>query len=163
MFYKESMLFCDWVFANAYSESAKDGRGATPEAEPVLINAVTGQDMRFVDGIEAGRKTWNLIRAIFTVQGKNRDTEKFSGYMYKPGASRAHYQPSLPVYDGRKWDWTDCGELYLSHDGLEQWKTAFYRFEGWDPHTGHPKRSTLEKLGLARVADVLANRGKLPA
>ena len=163
MFYKESMLFCDWVFANAYSAGAKNGRGATPEAEPVLINAVTGKGMNFVDGIETGRKTWNVIRAIFTLQGKNRDTEKFSGYMYKPGASKAHYSPSIPVFDGMKWDWKDCSDLYLDHDGVEQWKTAFYSFEGWDSRTGHPKRHTLEKLGLSQVADVLENNGKLGA
>jgi aldehyde:ferredoxin oxidoreductase len=163
MFYKESMLFCDWVFANAYSPGAKTGRGATPEAEPVLIDAVTGKGMSFVDGIETGRKTWNVIRAIFTLQGKNRDKEKFSGYMYKAGASKAHYQPSVPVFDGTKWEWTDCSDLYLDHDGVEQWKTAFYSFEGWDRHTGHPKRQTLEKLGLSRVADVLEKKGKLGA
>ena len=83
--------------------------------------------------------------------------------MYKPGASKAHYQPSIPVFDGKKWDWTDCGDLYLDRDGVERWKTAFYSFEGWDSGTGHPKRQTLEKLGLSRVADVLENKGKLGA
>jgi aldehyde:ferredoxin oxidoreductase len=161
MFYKESMLFCDWVFANAYSAASKTGHGMTPEAEPVLINAVTGKGMSFVDGIEIGRKTWNVIRAIFTLQGKNRDTEKFSGYMYRPGASKAHYQPSIPVFDGSQWSWVDCGDLYLDREGVERWKTAFYSFEGWDPKTGHPTRSTLEKLGLSRVADVLEKKGKL--
>jgi aldehyde:ferredoxin oxidoreductase len=161
MFYKESMLFCDWVFANAYSASSKNYRGPTPEAEPVMINAVTGKNMSFADGIEVGRKTWNLIRAIFTLQGKNRDTEKFSGYMYKPGASKAHYSPSVPVFDGSKWSWIDCSDLYLNHEGVERWKTAFYGFEGWDPQTGHPKRQTLKKLGLSHVADVLEKTGKL--
>jgi aldehyde:ferredoxin oxidoreductase len=163
MFYKESMLFCDWVFANAYSAGSKTGRGPTPEAEPVLINAVTGKDMSFADGIETGRKTWNVIRAIFTLQGKNRDTEKFSGYMYRPGASKAHYQPSIPVFDGSQWSWVDCSDLYLDHEGVERWKRAFYSFEGWDPRTGHPTRATLEKLGLSRVASVLEKKGKLGA
>jgi aldehyde:ferredoxin oxidoreductase len=163
MFYKESMLFCDWVFANAYNPGAKNGRGATPEAEPVLINAVTGRGMSFVDGIEIGRKTWNVIRAIFALQGKNRDTEKFSGYMYKPGASKAHYQPSIPVFDGNQWAWKDCSDLYLDYGGVERWKAAFYRVEGWDAQTGHPTRQTLGKLGLSRVADVLEKKGKLGA
>jgi aldehyde:ferredoxin oxidoreductase len=161
MFYKESMLFCDWVFGNAYNPRTADGRGATPQAEPVLINAVTGKNMRFVEGMETGRKTWNLIRAIFAMQGKNREMEKFSGFMYKPGASKAHYQTSIPVFDGGKWDWTDCGDLYLDEDGVEQWKTAFYNLEGWDRKTGHPKRETLDNLGLGPVADVLGARGKL--
>jgi aldehyde:ferredoxin oxidoreductase len=161
MFYKESMLFCDWVFGNTFNSRSESGRGATPQAEPRLINAVTGSGLNFVEGIETGRKIWTLVRAIFTVQGKNRTVEKFSGYAYKPGASRAHYGPMIPVYNGKGWDWIDCGDLYLDNDGVEQWKTAFYTIEGWDPETGSPTRETLEKLGLQGVADVLEKRGKL--
>ena len=161
MFYKESMLFCDWVFGNAYNSGTPTGRGATPEAEPVLINSVVGKDMSFVEGIETGRKIWNLVRAIFALQGKNRDVEKFSGFMYKPGASKAHYGPTIPVFDGKKWDWVDCSDLYLDESGVEQWKTEFYTLEKWNPETGHPKRATLEELGLGHVADVLEARKKL--
>ena len=161
MFYKESILFCDWVFANAYNPRSADGRGATPQAEPVFINAVTGKNLSFIEGIETGRKIWNLKRAIFVMQGRNRNMEKFSGFMYKPGASSANFQSSIPVYSGRKWDWINCSDLYLDDEGVERWKTAFYNFEGWDSKTGHPKRSTLEKLGLRQVADVLEGKGKL--
>jgi len=161
MFYKESMLFCDWVFASAYHSETPDGRGATPQAEPVLINSVVGKDRNFAEGIETGRKIWNLVRAIYVLQGRTREVEKFSGYMYKPGASKAHYGPTIPVFDGKKWDWVDCSDLYLDEDGMEQWKTEFYTFEGWNPKTGYPKRETLRKLGLAHVADVLEARKKL--
>ena len=155
MFYKESMLFCDWVFANAYNRNSKNGRGATPEAEPKLIDAVTGNSMSFTDGIEVGRKIWNVIRSIFAMQGKYRDVEKFSGYMYRPGASNANYQTVIPVFNGSGWDWTECGDLYLDHDGVEHWKTEFYTIEGWDAETGHPKRQTLQDLGLSRICNVL--------
>ena len=161
MFYKESMLFCDWVFANAYNRSSKDGKGATPEAEPKLINAVTGNGMSFTDGIEIGRKTWNVIRSIFAMQDKNRDVEKFSGYMYRPGASNAHYSTVIPVFNGSKWDWTECGDLYMDHDGVEHWKTAFYAAEGWDPRTGNPGGESLKRLGLSRIAEILEKNGKL--
>ena len=161
MFYKESMLFCDWVFGNAYNPNTETGRGATPQAEPALINAVTGKNLRFIEGMETGRKIWNIKRAILVMQGRNRKVEKFSGFMYNPGASKAHYGPSIPVYDGKKWDWVDCSDLYLDEEGVEKWKTAFYNFEGWDSQNGYPTRETLEKLGLSQVADVLAANGKL--
>jgi aldehyde:ferredoxin oxidoreductase len=161
MFYKESMLFCDWVFANAHNPNSTDGRGATPQAESAFINGVTGKDLSFTDGIETGRKIWNLKRAIFVMQGRNRDMEKFSGFMYRPGASKAHYGPTIPVFNGTKWDWIDCSDLYLDNAGVENWKTAFYDFEGWDSQTGHPRRSTLQKLGLGHVADVLQTNKKL--
>jgi aldehyde:ferredoxin oxidoreductase len=163
MFYKESMLFCDWVFGNAFSANSKDGHGATPRAEPVLINAVTGKDLSFVEGIETGRKIWNVVRSIFIMQGKNRSVEKFSGYMYRPGASKAHYGPTIPVFDGDNWDWIDCSDLYLTDEGVERWKTSFYTLEGWDSESGCPGRDTLEKLGLRHVADVLEKKDKLAA
>lgn len=83
--------------------------------------------------------------------------------MYKPGASSAHNSPSIPVYDGTKWDWVNCSDLYLDEDGFERWKTTFYELEGWDPRNGYPKRATLQKLGLRHVADVLESRNRLGA
>jgi len=160
-YYKESILLCDWVFGNFYNPASQGGRGASPQAEPAFINAVTGKNLSFVDGIETGRKIWNLVRAIFVIQGRDRNVEKFSEYMYRPGASCAHNQPSLPVFNGVAWDWKNCSDLYLSEEGVEQWKSAFYGIEGWDLKTGYPKRETLEKLGLKHVADGLQRRGKL--
>ena len=49
----------------------------------------------------------------------------------------------------------------LDDAGVEQWKTEFYDFEGWDSKTGYPKRSTLEKLGLQHAADILQTNNKL--
>jgi aldehyde:ferredoxin oxidoreductase len=51
--------------------------------------------------------------------------------------------------------------MYLQEEGVEQWKTAFYRLEGWDTQTGYPKRETLEALGLKNAADMLQARNKL--
>ena len=44
---------------------------------------------------------------------------------------------------------------------FEEWKTKFYDFEGWNTANGWPKRSTLEKMGLKKVADTLQSKGKL--
>ena len=87
--------------------------------------------------------------------------EKFSGFMYKPGASHVSVTGGVPIYDGSKWSWTPGNDMYLDEQGVEQWKTAFYKFEGWDPKTGLPQRKTLEDLGLKNVADVLQSKNKL--
>ncbi len=158
-FYKESLLFCDWAFADFYNSVRADGRGATPDAEPVLYNAVTGKNITFVDGIEMGRRAWNLKRAIMVLQGRTREMEKFSGFIYRPGATWP--RGDFPVYDGSKWAWLPCAEMYLDERGVEQWKTAFYTIEGWDTRTGFPTRKTLEDLGLRHAADMLKSRNKL--
>jgi len=160
-YYKESALFCDWAMGNYFNPSNPDGRGATPEAEPRFLNAVTGKNRTFQDGIEIGRRAWNLKRSIFVLQGRTRESEKFAGYMYRPGASMANFGTTLPVFDGSAWDWVDCKALYLDDAGVERWKTAFYRIEGWDEETGCPRRKTLEGLGLKHVADTLQSRNRL--
>jgi aldehyde:ferredoxin oxidoreductase len=160
-YYKESVLFCDWAFSNLYNADSPDGRGYTPEAEPRFLNAVTGRNHTFEDGIEIGRRAWNMKRAIFVMQGRHRDQEKFAGYMYKPGASYCGFSPELPIFDGKNWEWENCRDLYLEDKGLEQWKTYFYKVEGWDPQTGYPKRKTLEELDMKQVADILQVHNRL--
>ena len=44
---------------------------------------------------------------------------------------------------------------------FEEWKTRFYDFEGWNTTNGWPKRSTLESVGLKKVADTLQSKNKL--
>ncbi len=102
-----------------------------------------------------------MKRAIFVMQGRHRDQEKFAGYMYRPGASYCGFSLELPVFEGSKWEWKNCRELYLTDRGVEQWKTNFYKVEGWEVRTGYPERKTLEGLGLKHVADHLQAKGRL--
>jgi aldehyde:ferredoxin oxidoreductase len=111
--------------------------------------------------MEIGRRAWNMKRAIFVMQGRHRNQEKFNGYMYRPGASYCGYSTELPVFDGSKWEWENCRELYLTDQGVEQWKTHFFNVEGWNPDTGYPRRRTLEDLGMKQVADVLQSHNRL--
>jgi aldehyde:ferredoxin oxidoreductase len=160
-FYKESLLYCDAVLARFYSTVDPENNGATPTLEPLFYNVVTGKNITFADGMEIGRKAWNLKRAIMVLQGRNRDMEKFSGFMYKAGASFINVGGGVPTYDGSKWTWVPGDDMILDERGVEQWKTAFYKFEGWDVKTGYPNRKTLEDLGLKNVADVLQAANKL--
>jgi aldehyde:ferredoxin oxidoreductase len=160
-YYKESVLFCDWAFSNLYNKNSPDGMGYTPEAEPRFLKAVTGRVHTFEDGIEIGRRAWNMKRAIFVMQGRHRNQEKFAGYMYRPGASYCGFSLELPTFNGAQWEWNNCRELYLEDKGVEQWKTSFYKVEGWDQQTGCPKRKTLEDLGMKQVADALEAKNKL--
>ena len=81
-FWKQSMLFCDtrWPdFVNIYSP---DNIGSTGIAESKYVKAVSGKDFSFLDGINLGRKIWNLDHAIWTLQGRHRDMVHFAGQVY---------------------------------------------------------------------------------
>jgi len=49
----------------------------------------------------------------------------------------------------------------LDRGKFEEWKTIFYKLEGWNTKTGSPKRSTLEKMDMKFAADALQAAGRL--
>jgi len=157
-FWKQSALYCDWVWPLFVSPNSADLSGPTPEGEPKFFNAVTGKNLSFVDGMEIGRKIWNLDRAIWALQGRHRDMEVFTEYVHQVPTTTPYY---LPAYENGKWSYSDCIGRTLSKTGFDEWKTKFYELEGWDTSSGWPTRNTLEELGLKKVADELQSKDKL--
>src|SRR5208283_241932 len=100
---------------------------------------------------------------IWVLQGRHRNIENFAGFMYTPagGAAQAglglvsagNYK--LPVYENGQWQARALDDMYFDKAGVEQWKTHYYKCEGWDINTGWPTRKTLAELGLKNIADTL--------
>jgi aldehyde:ferredoxin oxidoreductase len=157
-FWIQSVLFCDWVWPRFLTPNSADKSGPSPDGETRFFNAVTGKKISLVDGIETGRKIWNLDRAIWVLQGRHRDMEVLTGYVYNVPTKSPYY---LPVYENGAWSYSPCVGRVLNRTKFEEWKTKFYEFEGWNSASGWPKRATLESLGLKKVADTLQSKGKL--
>ncbi len=158
-FYKQSLLFCDSRWPDMYNQHAKDKVGSTGEAEPKFLSAVTGKKMTFLEGIELGKKIWNLDHAIWTLQGRHRDMVYFSETQYtQPG--RPSWSP-LGLKDG-EWKSLEREDSRAMDRGrFDEFKTLFYELQGWDTASGFPTRSTLAGMGLGYVADELEANGKL--
>lgn len=159
-FWKQSIGYCDWAWPDIANVYAPDNKGMMGEGEPRFLNAVTGKNLSFADGVEIGQKIWNIHNAIWTLQGRHRDMVYFSDYI--------HTQPypalyPLPVYEDGQWAYKDCGNRYIDRAGFDEFKTRFYSLMGWDTSSGWPTRTTLESLGLGNVADLLEAKGKLGA
>lgn len=165
-FWKQSVLYCDWAYADFVNPYGDGMSGLTPEGEPKFLNAVTGMDMSFEEGIEMGRKIWNLDRAIWTLQGRHRDQEEFADYTYdvgaKPGYTTYEVPYIVPAKSNGSWEYTDVSGRTIDRDAFNEWKTRYYEFENWDTATGRPTRSVLADLGMGYVADELAAAEKLP-
>lgn len=162
-FYKQSALFCDWRWPNLFNTYTEDHHGLTgDEGEPKFLNAITGGNLDFKEGMELGRKIWNLDNAIYALQGRHRDIVKFADYIYTVpfggSFSSVYYMPGKK--DG-KWDYLNYAGRKLDREKFEEWKTKYYKAEGWDTTTGWPTRSTLEAAGLKNVADELERENKL--
>ncbi len=157
-FWKQSVLYCDFLFPEFINPARKDRRGMVTEGEPKFLDAVTGNNMSFVQGIELGRRIWNLDNAIWVLQGRHRDQVRFADYIYDQPLEPVSFLPA--VKDGQ-WEYMDVSDRSLDRQKFEDWKTRFYEFEGWDPASGWPTRKTLNSLGLTQVADELEKNNRL--
>ncbi|MEW6443013.1 MAG: aldehyde ferredoxin oxidoreductase N-terminal domain-containing protein [bacterium] len=157
-FWKQSVLYCDFLFPDFLNPSREDRRGMVGTGEQKFLGAVTGRKMEFVEGVELGRKIWNLDNAIWALQGRHRDMVHFADYIYEKPYGAKCFMPG--VRDG-KWEYLELDKRSLDKARFEEWKTKFYALEGWDPKSGWPRRETLESLGMAPVTAELARNGKL--
>jgi len=157
-FWLQGIGYCDWAFPDFVNSYAPDKVGMSPEAEPRFYNAVTGKNISYRDGMEIGRKVWNIQNAIWALQGRHRDMVKFADYYYEQPIGRPY---PAPVFVNGQWTYADMADRKIDRDKFEDLKTIYYSIEGWDTKTGWPTRSTLEGLGLRKVADELQSKGKL--
>jgi aldehyde:ferredoxin oxidoreductase len=155
-FWQSAVIFCEKRWPDFINPYAPDMIGSTGEAEPKFYNVVTGKNITFLDGIELGRRIWNLDHAIWTLQGRHRDMVHFADYIYTIPRSGKNFI-------GREaGEWTIIEvDRCIDREKFEEFKTLYYELEGWDPATGYPTRGTLEALDLAYVADELKENGKL--
>jgi len=161
-FWKQSVGLCDLRWPDFINLYAPDMIGATGTAEPRFFNAVTGKGLSFEDGVNLGKKIWNLDHAIWRLQGRHRDMVQFADYVYtQPGTTPGYYPEYMPGMKKGKWDYVVTSGRHFDRDKFEDFKTRFYQFQGWDPNSGFPNRDTLESQGMGRVADELQGHGKL--
>ena len=145
-FYNEAMSICEMLLPVFMNSGSDDIAGPSPELEYRYYKAVTGKNHSFADTMETGRKIWNMERAIRVMAGRHRDQEKFAPFMHMPGATFPISGPK-PVYTNGKWSFESQNDLYLDRKGVEQFKTNFYKLEGWSEDKGWPTRKTLEGTG----------------
>ncbi len=159
-FYKQSLLLCDSRWPDMYNRHVPDKVGSTGVAEPKFLQAVTGRKITFLEGIELGKKIWNLDHAIWTLQGRHRDMVYFSEPHYTQATDPGW--AVLARKDG-KWGPLRGVKRHLDKDRFDEFKTKFYTLQGWDTASGFPTRSTLGGMGLDYVADELEAHGRLGA
>ncbi len=161
-FWKQSAQLCDFRWPDFLNLYGPDKIGATGIAEQRFFNDVTGKGLTFLDGINLGKKIWNLDNAIWVLQGRHRDMVRFADYIYThPGRTSSGYPEYMPGIKNGKWDYVITSERHFDQDRFEDFKTRFYRFQGWDEKTGCPTRKTLESLALGHVADELEKNEKI--
>lgn len=164
-FWKQSALFCDQRWPDFINTRAPGYQGLTGEGEPRFYNAVTGTKLSFRDGMELGRRIWNLDNAIWSLQGRHRDIVRFADYIHDVpyGGNGRYAWYFLPGREAGVWKYIRVNGRQLDRAKFEDFKTLFYRLEGWDTKTGWPTKKTLEGLGLGTVAQQLTRQNRIGA
>jgi aldehyde:ferredoxin oxidoreductase len=107
--------------------------------------------------MELGRKIYTLDRSSWLPQGRHRDMEVFPDYIYdKKSPGRI-----MPMVVDGKWTYATGAGRMLDRAKVEDFKTRFYKFEGYNSDNGYPTRATLEKMGQKKVADLLQKQTRL--
>ena len=161
-FWKQSVQFCDWRWPDFVNLYAPGKVGSTGLSEPKFLNTVTGKKFSFLDGIELGRKIWNLDHAIWTLQGRHRDMVHFADYFYtQPSFSFDGHPEYMPGLKNGKWRYIKTLGRHFDKDKFEEFKSRFYTLQGWETSSGYPTAGTLKSLDLNYVATELEQHGKL--
>ena len=161
-FWKQSAQLCDFRWPDFLNLYRPDRSGATGLAEPRFFKDVTGKHLSYLEGINLGKCIWNLDQVIWTLQGRHRDMVAFADYLYtQPGATWDGWPEYMPGIREGQWDYVETSGRHFDRQKFEDFKTRFYRFQGWDPASGWPTRPTLEYLGLKEAADELEQQGRL--
>jgi hypothetical protein len=120
----------------------------------VIGRPLTGDNHTFADYMELGHKLYTLDRSIWLLQGRHRDMEVFPDYLYDK-KSPGHMMPT--IING-KWTYDKGVGRTLDRAIVEDFKTGFYKFEGYNSENGYPTRATLEKMNLQQVGDLLQKK-----
>ncbi|MFO7963957.1 MAG: aldehyde ferredoxin oxidoreductase N-terminal domain-containing protein [Desulfobacterales bacterium] len=156
---KNSLPWCEW-------QSQPRNYFRPPEMDITImesrsLSAVTGIDIDPDALLRTGERIWNLQRAVMVLrENRTRKDDILDDYHFEKKGKVVGPMPlemDMGAYDALK----ENGPL--DRNAFEKLKDDYYRLAGWETKTGRPKRQTLEKLRLSGVADVLENKGCLPA
>ncbi len=131
----DCVTMCGWANSPPlYSRYTLDKLG-DPAQGARVYSAVTGIEMSHDEMIESMDAVFNIERCIHVREGRRREHDIFPDWLYKQDS----------------WKWTSKAEFNKAMD-------EYYQARGWDLNTGIPRRSTLERLGLKKIADKLKDK-----
>ena len=134
---KDSYIVCDILFPYLFNANSLDHIGDTT-LESRLYSVVTGVEMSEEESYRKGEMLCTLERALAVRDGRTRRDDVLHDLYFEK---------------------EDAGGRKYRREDLERAKSEYYRLMGWDPKTGIPTASGLERLGLKEVAEGLEKRG----
>lgn len=132
-----------------FTRDVMDWMDATPHGGPEYMSAIMGEEYTMDYFNEVGDRIAHLMRAIWVRDGYTTVSDPLWGKEVD-GLWDLHFERL-----DRE------GTNYTDKQGFESSKQDYYKERGWVD--GVPTRATLEKIGLADVADDLEKRMLMPS
>ena len=154
--WSDMATICDWVWPMTLSSSPTRNYVGDIEVDSKFLTAVTGETWSQDDLLFAAERVSHMLRVMTAISFKiNENTDNlrtthdvFSDWVFDK-------EPDFKPFEE--------GTVKMDRDDMDKALTMFYEEMGWDTATGIPTRATLEKFGLADMADKLEEYGILPA
>ena len=135
----DCITMCGWGNQPPFFSRYTPDKLGDPAQGAKVYSAVTGIETTHEQMLDAMNPIFNIERCIQVREGRRREHDTFNDATFKLDA----------------WKWTSKEEFAKVMDD-------YYAARGWDPKTGIPRRSTLEKQGLKKIADELETKYKVP-
>jgi len=149
----DTLALCNWVWPMIFSPLKERGYKGDLALEAKMMTAATGEEYTEESLDAYAEKVMHLQRAMTALELGSNNLRKdhddcVSDWVFDREPDQAAFTPGTTKLDREDWQ-----------KALDE----FYEAWGWDVATGIPTRATLEKFGLADVADDLEKNGLLPA
>jgi aldehyde:ferredoxin oxidoreductase len=148
----DSLTLCNWMWPLTASPLRSRNYEGDTTLEAQVYSLVTG-DMKDAAELDlVAERIFNLHRALTIRDMDTLDMrtahDTVPEWVFTDPEGREPFTP---------------GTYRMDRSDIERGKDMLYDVLGWDRKTGAPTRSTLERLGLAQVADRLSTLGLLPS
>ncbi len=119
---------------------AQNNRFYSAELCADLYAAATGFPMDRAGLMAAAERGWNLMRLLNAREGFGRQDDRVPSPWFEPMESHGNRLVMQDYYR----------QVTLTQDDLEGFLASYYDQRGWEPDTGLPSQSKLDKLDLGR-------------
>ena len=147
----DSFTLCNWVWPMTFSPLKERGYKGDLTVEAQYMTAITGKNWSMEELDFAAERGMQLLRAMQVLSLGTTDMlnehDQLTDWSYD-------MEPDFKAFEE--------GTVKLDREDMKVAYKMLYKEMGWDEKTGAPTRSTLEKFGLADVADKLAAAKLLP-
>jgi aldehyde:ferredoxin oxidoreductase len=151
---KESLILCDWIWPVMSVEFSEDHIG-DPSLESKIVSIALEKEVDEEGLNKIGERLVNLQRAVIAREARGSDTIADFHFTVPQREDMMNPKGYAPGKDG---EIIIKKGAVLDRAKFEEMKHEYYHLRGWDAATGLQKKTKLEELNLADVAQELEKR-----